>query len=71
MCDEVLCAWVPAIAYQGLCAPSFETLLIPTVYLTQLNVLAGAEHKLLKLVNLIHKCIKVAYMAQQNRTSNS
>ncbi len=53
MCDEVLCAWVPAIAYQGLCAPSFETLLIPTVYLTQLNVLAGAEHKLLKLVNLI------------------
>jgi hypothetical protein len=71
MCDDVPCTWLPAIAYQRVCTTRSETLLIPTVYLTELNVLAGAEHKLLKLVSLIHKCIKGAYLAQQNRVSNS
>ncbi len=71
LCDDVPCTWLPAVTYPGLCATSCERLLIPTVYLTQLNVLAGAEHKLLKLVSLIHKSITGAYLAQQNRTSNS
>ena len=31
MGDEVPCTWLPVIAYQGLCATSSKTLLIPTV----------------------------------------
>jgi len=30
MCDDVLCTWFPAIAYQGLCATNSEWLLIPS-----------------------------------------
>ncbi len=29
--DEVPCTWLPVIAYQGLCATTSNTLLIPTV----------------------------------------
>ena len=36
-----------------------------------INMLAGAEHKLLKLVSLIQKRIRGAYMAQQKRVSNN
>ena len=28
MCDDVICTWLPAIAYQGLCATGSEKLLI-------------------------------------------
>ena len=71
MCYEVSSTSQPAIADQGLRATSSETLLIPTVHLTQLNSLAGAESKLLKLVSLIQKRIRGAYLAQQTRVSNS
>ena len=39
--DGVLCAWVPGIAYQGLCTPSSEAILTPTVNCIQLKALAG------------------------------
>jgi len=35
------------------------------------SICAKAEHKLLKMVSLSHRCIRGAYMAQQNRISNS
>jgi len=41
--------------HQGVGALSSETLLIPTVYLTQSFLSCRLEHKLLKLVNLIQK----------------
>ncbi len=64
MVVHVLCAMMSHALgyhpYQCSCATGFELLLILAVNLMQLNVLAGAEHKLLKLVSLIHKCIRVA-----------
>jgi len=39
MCDDVPCTWLPAIAYQGLCATGSEKLLIPTVALVITQVL--------------------------------
>jgi len=39
MCDDVSCAWLLAVATQGLCAPTSAKLLTPDVYLIQLHVL--------------------------------
>ena len=44
-------------AYQCSCTTNFEPLLILAVNLTQFNVFAGAEQKLLKLVSLTHLCM--------------
>lgn len=43
VCGGVPCTWVPAIAYQGWCASSSGTLLIPTETFTQLKTLAGLK----------------------------
>lgn len=61
-------ACVPPVS-QALISCSERFLESSYVYPTHLNVLAGAEHKLLKLASLIH--MTGAGLVQQNRTSNT